>query len=692
MLDLDRYVVTDGFFGKPYVDVDEQRDQPLPHRHVHGGFEGTDTRFRVYFPPAEQYEGRMINPLFGGHGGTEDFYGSPMGSLSGGLPMCVRLGGYMIESNQGHIGDDVDPKGGDDATIYGHRASAEVARLSKYIAAQVYGEPPHHSYVFGGSGGARRSPLCLENAPDAWDGALPYMGGGDVAEPGNTKRVKGAQVMAFASMFNVQRILGPKLAGVVDAMTPGGSGDPFAGLNTHQREELALLYRLGFPRGDEFMIGHPMGQMWLWTSMADSLLEQDPAYFEDFWTKPGYVGHDFPELVLPDLIDTVATVKRVVTARELVESPEFSGQELQTLRTLVTVFASSRPDGFDAPFAVELDGLGDGYRLGAGLYVLNGEAAGRRLYCNLLAGDVLYCDGRREANLERFAGVLPGDEVRVDNRAFLAFCYYARHHVMDDLQFTSLQVDGLPMYPQHEVPLQSPLMGTAYSGQYEGKLLWVHHTHDASLWPPQGVIYEQAVRAAQGDGRAASNFCLRWTENAEHGSPMMLASPPGRAVSTWLVDTTGIIEQSLRDLIDWVERDVYPAATRYEFQEGRVLLPETAGDRGGIQPVVRVSANGVERAEVAVGAPVTLAVEADVPQDAGMVVSVEWDFDGSGTYPFRHDDVDGTAATLSRTTTHSFDVPGTYYVSARVTSHRTGDTSAVSCRVPNVAQARVVVG
>ena len=45
------------------------------------------------------------------------------------------------------------------------------------------------------------------------------------------------------------------------------------------------------------MIGKPLGQMWLWTSMATSLLEQDPSYFDDFWTKPGYVGFDQPGLV-----------------------------------------------------------------------------------------------------------------------------------------------------------------------------------------------------------------------------------------------------------------------------------------------------------------------------------------------------------------------------------------------------------
>ena len=55
-----------------------------------------------YFAPAGAgYEGRMFNPLSGAHGGTEDFFGGPFGELMGGLSMCFRLGGYMVESNQG---------------------------------------------------------------------------------------------------------------------------------------------------------------------------------------------------------------------------------------------------------------------------------------------------------------------------------------------------------------------------------------------------------------------------------------------------------------------------------------------------------------------------------------------------------------------------------------------------------------
>lgn len=135
--------MTDTHFGAPYIDKDEELSQPASYRHIHGGFEGTDTRFRFYFPSVDNgYKGRTFNPLSGAHGGTEDFFSSPFGEAIGGLSMCFRLGGHMIESNQGHIGDEIDAKGGEDATLYGHRASAEVARFSKFVAAQIYGVSP----------------------------------------------------------------------------------------------------------------------------------------------------------------------------------------------------------------------------------------------------------------------------------------------------------------------------------------------------------------------------------------------------------------------------------------------------------------------------------------------------------------------------------------------------------------------
>ena len=125
-LDIENYSVTDDFFGAPFVDADEQRDDPTPHRYIHGGFEGTDTRFAFFYPPEERYEGRMFKPLQGGNAGDEHVNCNPHGTfITGGIEMIFRLGGYAVESNMGHIGDVLDPKVGEDPTIYGWRAAAE---------------------------------------------------------------------------------------------------------------------------------------------------------------------------------------------------------------------------------------------------------------------------------------------------------------------------------------------------------------------------------------------------------------------------------------------------------------------------------------------------------------------------------------------------------------------------------------
>ncbi|WP_017934939.1 PKD domain-containing protein [Nocardioides sp. Iso805N] len=689
-IDCESYRVTDQHFGAPYIDLDEERETPVPHRQIHGGFADCDTRFTFYFPPKDQWQGRLVMPMEGAHAGHEDFFGGALGEAMGGLPLTARVGGYMVETNMGHIGDDIDAKGGEDATLYGWRAAVEGARFSKYVARQVYGVEPHHSYVWGGSGGGRRSPLVLENAPDVFDGAMPFMGGGDVRPFPATERIKGAQVMSFACMFNVQRLLrDPGTASrLIDAMQPGGTGNPFEGLDTHQAEELASLYRQGFPHGNEFMIFTPMGQIWLWSSIADLLVEQDPTYFDDFWTKPGYIGHDLPTAVERDVIDVRTTVSRVVTVRDLLTDPAFEAPEYMMTKTMAGLMAGEA--GMDMAYAIEVKGLPEGYRLGAGLQLTSGEAAGRQLYAISTVGDLFACDGHGEANLKRFEGVKAGDEIHVDNRKFLAFCYFHRHHLMEDAQFDSLRHDGQAIYRQHPVPLMSPLMGVSYTGHYAGKLLWMQHTHDSSLWPGQGLIYRDAVMATGGPDFAADHYRLQWTQNAEHIPPSYLPNGPTRATATWLIDYFPIIEQGLADLISWTEGGEAPSNTAFEWVDGQVKLPASASARGGIQPVVSVTADGGVRTHVAAGDQVQLVVDTEVPPHAGTIVSVEWDWDGSGSFPFQHE-VTGRDTALTLQASHVYDTSGTYFVTARVRSQRDGDASQVHRLITNVASARIVV-
>jgi len=172
--------------------------------------------------------------------------------------------------------------------------------------------------------------------------------------------------------------------------------------------------------------------------------------------------------------------------------------------------------------------------------------------------------------------------------------------------------------------------------------------------------------------------------------PFFLPSSKVRASNTWLVDYFPVIEQGLVDLCRWVEEGIAPPSTAYEYADGQVTLPDTAAERGGIQPVVTVTVNGGVRADVGAGTPVTLEVSTDVPEGAGSIVEVQWDFDGWGSFPFSHE-VDGKATSLTLSTAHTYDAPGTYFATARVRSHRDGDLTAEFRRVENLASVRIVV-
>src|SRR3546814_7685290 len=113
------------------------------------------------------------------------------------------------------------------------------------------------------------------------------------------------------------------------------------------------------------MIAKPMGQIWLGSSIAGMLIEEDGDYFRNVWTKPGYVGFDEPLHVEKDLIDRKLRVSRIITARDL-QGEEFAGQEYSDARARA-IFSASNTGQWDMPIAIELPGLGNGYRLGAGV-------------------------------------------------------------------------------------------------------------------------------------------------------------------------------------------------------------------------------------------------------------------------------------------------------------------------------------
>jgi hypothetical protein len=660
--------MTDSFFGAPWVDVDEWRDTPVPHRYVHGGFADTDTRFSFYFPPAEQWQGRLLQTLEGGNGGHEHTAQSGVGTM-GGIAFAVASGAYLVESNQGHIGSDLSIMFRE-PTVHAYRASAQSARYSHELATEMYGHAPHHGYVYGGSGGSARVILCLENCPEIWQGAVPFITGH-----------ASSWSLGFSVQAHAARLLGPEIASVIDAVEPGGSGDPFAGLSGPQREALAAMYRAGFPRGAESSFG-TSGYAGTFASHIAALESFDPTYIDDFWSVPGYAGAD-GELAT-SLIEDKAVVTRLVGGTELAALARETGEG-----GLAGLFAAAAGD---VPVGVVLDGIDPAVMIGAALSFVTGAASGRKLFCTGTVGDVLL--GAADIT-ERFESVAPGDEVVIDNREYLAYTFFHRHQV-DPVapEYRQFRVDGRAVHPQRDRDFSRSglLSGANATGRFDGKMIVVQNAHDAACWPNAAIAFRRTVEEHHGDA-LGDHYRLWFNEHAAHLPASFNPPGPPPVATTRLVDYGGSLEQALRDLMAWVEDGTDPPQeSGYVLDDDqRLTLATRASERGGVQPVVRAVANGAVRADVTAGSSVTLTVDAEAPPGGGTIIGVEWDFDGTGSYPFAHDDVDGSQPALHLETTHRYDEAGTYFPCVRVTAHRDGDVTAPHCRLVNLGRVRVVV-
>jgi hypothetical protein len=671
-------------FGAPFIDVDEWREEPRPHRYVHGGFEGTHTRFSFYFPPDDLYRGRMFQFLSGGAGGDENSLTRPF-ELGFGWAFDVvfdELGGFLVESNQGHFGNEGNTGVSGDLELFG--ASAEAAVYSKVFAEQVYGAGPHHSYVWGGSGGGLRSLCCIENRPDVWDGDVSFV----IGEASGSSL---SLTLAYWWLYCRDR-----RDDIIDATEPGGSGDPFAGLSDDERRALATLYRGGWNRGAE-------SQLWAsasWMFGMSGLKENDPSYFEDFWTKPGYLGHDHPHSLGSVLLDTRCTVTRVQ------RGPDGPGQ--MWLPALVGMGdTSDQPDrGSSYGIAVDADLGPDPNRLYmARATVLTGKAKGRQVYV-AHEGELLL--GERMTAPDMFDDVEVGDEIALENRDLIAWAHRWMYSLdlerwtVDDPatgdgrlapEFAGLDfllVDGTPIYPQRE----GRVLPVSQHGRIERKVIHVACTHDTIVPLPSVGHYHRMVREHLGD-RVDDLYRLWWVENAPHGAAELLLAwtTPEKNPGVWrsrLIGYDGVIGEALRAIVRWVEDGTAPApTTSYRFTgDSGLILADTATDRGGVQPVVRATANGATRAEVAVGEPVTFTGSAEQPPGTGKIVSARWDFTGTGE--FVEQPLADELATLELTAVHTYDAPGTYFASFRVGAHHNG-TAGRGLPVENGARVRVVV-
>lgn len=667
----------DPMFQQPYIDVDEWRDNPAQHRYVHGGFTGTDTRFSFYLPPKEQYQGRFfqyITPvpdsetLSQGASGEEDKIGFALAS-----------GAYFIETNGGGIDGAASPTHRVDPTIGAFRANAAVAQYSREVALQMYGGERPYGYAFGGSGGAFRTIAGMENTTDVWDGAVPFVLGSPMALPN-----------VFTARVYAMRVLGDKLAEVADAVDAGGSQNPYAGLNEEQQAALREVTGMGFPLRAWY--GYDTLGLHAFAIIFPAVVAMDPEYFKDFWTQPGYEGYQPTSSLKQARVQYPTTIQKLLMEEEVAAlglsvSP-FAGQAKGLADNAWKAMEKSA--GGKLPVAIQLAGMPAGNLLGADLLIQSGAAQGSRLPMTRTHGDIVMLSADHAAVL---AKLKVGDQVQIDNSNFLAVQTYHRHQVPGKEfavwdQFRD--ADGKPLYPQR--PLLGPMLakgatGTLQTGAFNGKMIVLENLYDTEAFPWQGDWYRARVQEHLGK-RTDEHFRLWFSDHTNHGDFSQQTHP------THTVSYLGMLQQALRDLSAWVEQGIAPAPTsRYEMVDGQVIQPNHADQRQGIQPMVKVLANGSQRTQVKAGEEVELSATLEIPPNTGKLVQAEWDFDGQGEYPLSMDlskiKPDGDRVTL--TTRTRFDQTGTYFPVLRVASQREGNAQTPFTRVQNLGRVRVVV-
>lgn len=675
----EKFTTTDTVFKEPYIDIDEWRNVPVRHHYVHGGFTGTNTRFSFYFPLKEKYEGRFfqyITPfpdnetLSQGASGEEDKIG-----------FSVNSGAYFIETNGGGRVDFGKPGFAADPTIGAYRANAASAQYSRVVAAHIYDQQKRpYGYAFGGSGGAYRTIGGIENTEGVWDGVVPYVVGSPMAIPN-----------VFTVRMHAMRVLKDKFPQIIDALEPGGSGDMYAGLNEEEKEALREVTKMGFPPKSWF--GYKTMGIHGFLVLYQGVVMADKTYFtDDFWNKQGYLGANPTASLLKARIQQASTIKTPIAIDEAVSKGLAEPLSAQERGTAEAAWKTIGGKEGSMPVAFQLEGvLPDIDFLGGDLVIKTGSAAGKTLQLTKISGDKVVIGPADPAVLVQ---IKPGDEVQVDNSNFLAVQTYHRHqvpgkeyHVWDQFRDAA----GNPVYPQRPMQL-GPLFTKSASGvlpigKFKGKMIVLSSLWDREAFPWQADWYRSKVQ--ENLGSSTDNYFRLWyTDHALHGDLTKQEDP------THTVSYLGVLQQALRDLSAWVEKGIEPpATTKYTIEDGQVIVPTTAAERKGIQPVITLKANGSHRAEVKKGAVVKFTAAIDVPPMTGKVVEAKWDFDGTGDFSTKGklnaDDMPASHVELQMD--HSFTKPGTYFVSLRVVAQRDGDAKTPYTQIYNLERVRVVV-
>jgi hypothetical protein len=617
-------------YNCPVIDSESDYTMPVPHHMVSGHFEGTNKKFNFYFPLKSQWKGRFLHlvyPLIDENATDET------------ISFGADSGAYTVQTNGGG----------------GYPVDAAAAKFSRTVAASYYGTSERiYGYIYGGSGGSFQTIGAIENSTGVWDGAVPFIPGVPTSIPNNF----------FARAF-ARFVLEKKALQIADAVSPGGSGNPYIGLGEVERAVLDEVTKLGVPlqawEDYTYLLGmnDPQGLM----GFGGVVRTTDSDYVSDFWSKQGYLGAEqstLGEMFRNAKIDHIATIIKV--NRNEHNQP-------------ISLVLNSVP--------ADLTTIGVEYTL----YPAEGTQK-----VEIQAGSLDLATKVFTIGIETPESVLSvideGAKLMIDNRWYLALLSYHRHQVPQRPGYDAWNhlraLDGTPLYPQRPLEV-GPMISLGVSGngthtgKIQGKVIMVANLIDTDAYPWHGDWYSARVMESLGE-RYDENFRLWYNDNADHIGPR----------TARLVQFDGILQQALRDVSAWAETGMEPfKSTQYDVVDSQIKVRKHTEEFQGIQPLVDIKANGYTRIDITSGQTITFIGKIQVSPKAGRVVSTEWDFLGTGDFTASH--LGNLESGEEVKATFTYNSPGTFFPALRVTSHRVGDPNTPFARVQNLDRVRVVV-
>jgi hypothetical protein len=363
----------------------------------------------------------------------------------------------------------------------------------------------------------------------------------------------------------------------------------------------------------------------------------DPTYFDDFWTVPGYAGHD----------------------------GELNGQVIEGIGGSVTAVGAANVNGFVLSFTDSSQSWSSNAIKGWRITFTSGALAGKIFHAATNTATGVTISGYADT----LNGLAVGDRYTLSNRDFLAWQRYHQHIAECAYpEYARECAGGVPMKVQRPQAVQRALQthSATFSGRLRKPVVAVNQALDHLVWPPVAYRYFNLARSVLGP-KADDMLRVYWNENVTHGNPG--AGEFNRVVerdASWLL--------VFQILTKWVEDGVTPPDdTVVSVSPGTVTFPAGSANRRGIQPTVQATANGSARIVVPAGTVVQLSGIAQSP--IGKVLRYEWDFEGNSQYDCSSDPGSGlplcaagfvSQASVATPATHLYTVPGIYAATLRV--------------------------